>query len=217
MGRKRFDYKKSVGIIPLMFTIQDALDLLHEKMQNQNLRRHCYAVGKVLAALHDYYGEKGFPAEFSNVGKLSKDDWEIVGILHDGDWEITAHDEKNHTVMLLDWLKDKELPEEMLNVFKSHNNKTTGLREPQTLLEWTLECLDELTGFIVAVALMMPGKTLAEVSAESVIKKFAKKDFAKAVNREQITQCEQKLGIPVPDFVSLTLKTMQDNHELLGL
>ncbi|PIS22364.1 hypothetical protein COT50_02380 [candidate division WWE3 bacterium CG08_land_8_20_14_0_20_41_10] len=200
-----------------MFTKQNALDLLHEKMQNQNLKRHCYAVGKVLAILHDRYEEKGVPANFADMGSLSKEEWEMVGILHDADWEITAHDENNHTIMLLDWVKDAGLPEGMLNVFKSHNNKITGLREPQSLLEWTLECLDELTGFIVAVALMMPSKKLAEVTTESVIKKFAKKDFAKAVNREQITQCEQKLGISVNDFVALTLKTMQDEHELLGL
>jgi len=200
-----------------MFTKQNALDLLHEKMQNQNLKRHCYAVGKVLAILHDRYEEKGVPANFADMGSLSKEEWEMVGILHDADWEITAHDENNHTIMLLDWVKDAGLPERMLNVFKSHNNKITGLREPQSLLEWTLECLDELTGFIVAVALMMPSKKLAEVTTESVIKKFAKKDFAKAVNREQITQCEQKLGISVNDFVALTLKTMQDEHELLGL
>ena len=200
-----------------MFTKQDALDLLHEHMQNVNLRRHCYAVGKVLATLFDYYKEKGVLADLVDMGKLTHDDWEIVGILHDADWEITAHDEKNHTVILSDWLEDRGLPEEILNVFKSHNNKVTGLREPQTLLEWTLECLDELTGFIVAVALMMPSKKLSEVTVESVIKKFAKKDFAKAVNRGQITQCEQKLGIPVNDFVSITLKTMQGEHELLGL
>jgi predicted hydrolase (HD superfamily) len=186
-------------------------------MQNVNLRRHCYAVGKVLALLHDYYKGKGVPANFSDMGSLSREDWEIVGILHDADWEITAKDEHNHTKLLLEWVIDLGLPEEMLNVFKSHNNRTTGLREPQTLLEWTLECLDELTGFIVAVALMMPGKTLAEVSSESVIKKFAKKDFAKAVNREQITQCDQKLGISTNEFVTITLKGMQYNHELLGL
>jgi predicted hydrolase (HD superfamily) len=186
-------------------------------MQNQNLRRHCYAVGKVLSALYDYYQQKGVPANFVDMGNLNKEDWEIVGILHDADWEITAKDESNHTKLLLDWVEDKDLPEEMVNVFKSHNNKVTGLREPQTLLEWTLECLDELTGFIVAVALMMPGKTLTEVSVESVIKKFAKKDFAKAVNREQINQCEHKLGIPVPEFVEITLKTMQADHGLLGL
>lgn len=200
-----------------MFTKQNALDLLHERMQNQNLRRHCYAVSKVLAAFYDYYKEKGIPANFVDMGNLNKEEWEIVGLLHDADWEITAKDESNHTKMLLDWVKDRGLPEEMLNVFKSHNNKITGLRQPQTLLEWTLECLDELTGFVVAVALMMPSKKLEEVTVESVIKKFAKKDFAKAVDRQQITQCEQKLGIPVSDFVSITLKTMQDNHELLGL
>jgi predicted hydrolase (HD superfamily) len=201
-----------------MFTKQNALDLLHDKMQNQNLRRHCYAVGKVLATLYDYYQEKGIPSNFVDMGNLTKEEWEIVGILHDADWEITAKvDESNHTKLLLDWVKDLGMSEEMLNVFRSHNNKITGLREPQTLLEWSLECLDELTGFIVAVALMMPSKKLEEVSAESVIKKFAKKDFAKAVNREQITQCEQKLGISVNDFVSTTLKTMQSEHELLGL
>ena len=200
-----------------MFTKQNALDLLHEHMQNVNLRRHCYSVGKVLAVFYDYFKEKGVPANFSDMGNLSREEWEIVGILHDADWEVTAKDELNHTRTLLNWVKDRDLPEEALNVFKSHNNRTTGLREPQTLLEWTLECLDELTGFIVAVALMMPSKKLEEVTVESVVKKFAKKDFAKAVNRDQITQCEQKLGIPVNDFVTITLKTMQNKHELLGL
>ena len=200
-----------------MFTKQNALDLLHEHMQNQNLRRHCYAVGKVLAALHDYFSQKGVPAGFANMGSLSKEQWEIVGILHDADWEITAKDEQNHTKLLLDWVEAKDLSEEMVDVFKSHNNKVTGLRELQTLLEWTLECLDELTGFIVAVALMMPNKKLEEVTVDSVLKKFDKKDFARAVNREQITQCEPKIGIPVREFVNLTLKTMQADHELLGL
>jgi len=205
------------GIISSVLTIQNALDLLHTHMQNQNLRKHCYAVGKVLVALHDYYTQQGVPAGFADMGSLSKEQWEIVGILHDADWEITAKDEQNHTKLLLGWVKDKDLPEEIVDVFKSHNNKVTGLREPQSLLEWTLECLDELTGFIVAVALMMPNKKLEEVTVDSVLKKFDKKDFARAVNREQITQCEQKIGIPVREFVDLTLKTMQADHELLGL
>ncbi len=200
-----------------MFTKQDALDLLHEHMQNQNLRRHCYAVGKVLTAFYDYYKQNGVPPMFTDMGSLSREQWEIAGILHDADWEITSKDEQNHTKLLLDWVKDKDLPEEMIDVFKSHNNKVTGLREPQSLLEWTLECLDELTGFIVAVALMMPNKKLEEVTVDSVLKKFDKKDFARAVNREQITQCERKIGIPVRDFVDLTLKIMQAEHELLGL
>lgn len=201
----------------IIMNIQKATDILHKNMQNQNLRRHCYSVGKVLSAFFDYYKEKGIPSGFSDMGSLSKEEWEIAGILHDADWEITTNDEEKHTLMLLDWVKDTNLSEELTNVFKSHNNKVTHLREPQTLLEWTLECVDELTGFIVAVALMMPSKKLSEVTVESVVKKFAKKDFAKAVNREQITQCEKVLGIPVDEFVKVTLTTMQDNHELLGL
>lgn len=200
-----------------MFTKDDALDILHTHVQNQNLRRHCYAVGKVLASFYDYYKVNGVPSNFDGIGSLSKEEWEIVGILHDADWEITSKDESQHTKLLLEWLKDKSLPEEMINVFKSHNNKVTHLREPQTLLEWTLECSDELTGFIVAVALMMPSKTLAEVSVESVIKKFGKKDFARQVKREQIFQCEDKLGIPLQMFVDITLKSMQENSSILGL
>jgi len=186
-------------------------------MQNKNLRRHCYAVGKALASFHNHYQEKGVPAGFVDMGGLSREEWEIAGILHDADWEETAADPTRHTLALLDWIKDQNLPEETINVFKSHNNKITSLREPQTLLEQTLECLDELTGFIVAVALILPSKKLADVTVESVIKKFSQKDFAKAVDRNQITQCEQKIRMPVADFVSITLKSMQENHELLGL
>lgn len=198
-------------------TKDQALELLHANMLNQNLRRHCYAVGKVLADFHDYYKVNGITGDFNGLGDLSRDDWEITGILHDADWELTAKDETQHTIMLLKWLEEHDAPEEMKNVFRSHNNKTTGLREPQTLLEWTLECVDELTGFIVAVALILPSKKLADVSVESVIKKFGQKDFAKAVHREQITQCEEKLGIPVSEFVRIALTSMQNNADLLGL
>jgi len=131
--------------------IETATNLLHEKMKNKNLRRHCYAVGKVLHAYHDFYER-----EDRDVDSLSANEWEIVGLLHDSDYEITKDDWSLHTVMLLEWLKDYEVKDEMLNVFRSHNTKITNLRNPETLLEWTLECSDELTGFIVAVALVMP-------------------------------------------------------------
>ena len=193
-------------------TIETATDLLHENMKNQNLRRHCYAVGKVLRAYHDYYVKEG-----RDVGKLTADDWEIVGLLHDSDYEITQDDWTQHTLVLLDWLKDYEVDEEILNVFRSHNNKITQLREPETLLEWTLECCDELTGFIVAVALVMPGKKLADVTVERVTKRFKQKEFARAVDRSQITQCEEKVNAPVEKFVEISLTAMQENADLIGL
>jgi len=185
-----------------------ALELLHEKMKNQNLRRHCYAVGKVLADFYDYY---------SSPGGLTREQWEIAGILHDADWEITKDNPGKHTIELLEWLENYEVPTELLEVFRSHNSKTTQLRTPETQLEWTLECCDELTGFIVAVALVMPEKKLEQVTVDSVLKKFKQKEFARQVDREQISQCEEKLGISLNDFVSLTLEAMKKNSELLGL
>lgn len=193
-------------------TIDSAKEILHEHMKNQNLRRHCYAVGKAMAAYFDYFQKHG-----EGTGTLDREQWEITGILHDADWEETTNSPELHTLKLLEWLKDYELPEDMANVFMSHNNKITKLRHPDTVIEWTLECCDELTGFIVAVALVMPEKKLADVTVERILAKFKQKEFAKAVDRTQITQCEQCLGIPVEEFVSITLKTMQDNHDLLGL
>ena len=191
-----------------LLTKDSALELLHEKMKNQNLRRHCYAVGKVLAQFYD---------RFSSPTGLTQEQWEIAGILHDADWEITKDNPERHTIELLEWLEEYEIEPELLEVFRSHNTKTTKLRLPQTRLEWTLECCDELTGFIVAVALVMPEKKLAQVTVDSVLKKFRQKEFARQVDREQISQCEGKLGMNLNDFVSLTLDAMKNNSDLLGL
>jgi predicted hydrolase (HD superfamily) len=197
----------------MQLTKETAIELLHKNMQNANLRRHCYAVGLALAAYYDYYTTQG-----RNTGTLNRDQWETIGILHDADWEITTPTPDKHTLVLLDWLKEFEhVPEELLNVFRSHNTKITQLREPETLLEWTLECCDELTGFIVAVTLVRPEKKLAAVEVASVLKKFKQKEFARQVEREQIAQCEEKLGIGLEEFVGICLKAMQADSDRLGL
>ena len=84
-------------------------------------------------------------------------------------------------------------------------------------MEWALETCDELTGFIVAVALVRPEKTLAAVSVESVLKKWKNKEFARAVDRSQIAQCEEKLGIPLAEFINVALTAMQEHAGELGL
>jgi predicted hydrolase (HD superfamily) len=192
--------------------LQSATDLLHTNMQNKNLRKHCYSVGKVLSAFYYYYKEKGI-----DTGTLTKEQWEIIGILHDADWELTTEDATKHTLETLKWLEEYETPEEIINTIKSHNNRSTNLRNPETILEWTLECCDELTGFIVAIALVMPSKKLADVTIESILKKFKQKEFARAVDRTQITQCEEKLGINIEEFIKVSLSAMQKSSDLLGL
>jgi predicted hydrolase (HD superfamily) len=196
----------------LELNINSAIELLKSNMENKNLQRHCFAVGKTLAAFYDYYKADG-----RGTGGLSREEWEIVGTLHDADWELTTNEPDKHTIMLLGWLEQYETSEELLNVFRSHNNPHTHLREPETLLEWTLECCDELTGFIVAVTLIRPEKQILTVEVENILKKFKQKEFARPVSREQIAQCETKLSIPLEKFVEVTLNAMKADHELLGL
>jgi lysyl-tRNA synthetase, class II len=184
---------------------EKAMELLHAHMQNPNLRRHCYAVGYTMRALAEKLG--GNP-----------DVWEVMGILHDADWEETKDAPDQHTIKTIAWLKELGITEgPLVRALQSHNNRLTNLGELNGLMEWALETCDELTGFIVAVALILPDKKLSAVTPESVMKKWGKKEFAKGVIREQIAQCEEKLGIPLPEFIALTLKTMQDHHEELGL
>lgn len=188
-----------------MITKQQALDLLHEHTKNQNLRRHMYAVGFAMRALAEKLG--GDPEM-----------WETLGLLHDADWEETKDKENEHTKHTLSWLAyfgETEGP--IVHALMSHNRKRTNLAELEGTMEWALECVDELTGFIVAVALVRPDKNLETVTVDSVMKKWKTNEFAKAVEREQIAQCEEKLNIPLPEFIQITLTAMQAHHEDLGL
>jgi len=196
--------------IPL--TLQSAQDLLFSKMQNQNLRRHCMAVGKTLRQFHEYYSQN-----HTELGKLTADQWEIVGLLHDSDYEVTKDNPEKHVLTLIEWMNDYDAPEELIDALKTHNSENVNLKKPQTLLEWTLECCDELTGFIVAVALVMPGKKLAEVTIEAVGKKMKQKEFSRAVDRHQIEQCNEKVNLPLKKFIEITLSAMQKNSGFLEL
>lgn len=184
-----------------MMTREEALKILHQNMKNQNLRRHCYAVEAVMKALAKKLGG-------------DKEKWSIVGLLHDGDYEKTKDTPEKHTLFMHQWLKEAgETDDEILNAILSH----TGKNKPATKMEWSLYCCDELTGLIVATALMMPDKKLATVRVKSVLKKMKDKAFAAAIDREQIKMCEEKLGIPLEEFVKIALEAMQNISKDLGL
>ena len=189
----------------MTLTKDQAIKLLNDHIQNENLRRHCLAVGATMKVLAQKLG--GDPEA-----------WEILGIIHDSDYEITKDDWSKHTILLLEWLKELGMPENdpIYLAVMSHNNKITGLREPTTQMEWALECCDELTGFIVACALVKGGK-LSEVSLETVKKKWKQKAFASGVERFRIEQCQEKLDISLDQFIEIVLKSMQENCDKLGL
>jgi len=182
-----------------------ALELLHKNMQNQNLRRHCYPVEVVMRALAKHFGE-------------NEEKWGIVGLLHDGDYEKTKETPDKHTLLMFDWLKKEgEKDKDILNAILSHNYSHTGQNPPGTKLEWSLYCCDELTGLIVAVTLVRPTKKLSDVTVENILDKWNQKSFAGGVDRTQIEKCEKELGIPLPDFIKIALTAMQGIAVDLGL
>lgn len=185
-----------------MITKEKALDILHENIKNKNLRKHHYGVAAAMKRLaQELGGDPGI--------------WEIVGLLHDADYEKTKDDMNQHTLRLAEILKEEDVGEEIIRSIQSHASEYSGVY-PESLLDYALLSCDDLTGLIVAVALVHPDK-IAAVTVESVLKKFKSKAFAASVNREKILKCEQHLDIPLDRFVGLVLEAMQAEAELLGL
>ena len=143
--------------------------------------------------------------------------WGLAGLLHDADYELTKDKPAEHTRKTVAWLKELRVDEQIMLAILAHGyGFVEGNPKPTTKIEWSLYTCDELTGLIVAVALVK-GKSLANVTADSILKKFPEKAFAAGVHRDQIAKCEAELGIPLPKFVSLALSAMQEHHHKLGL
>lgn len=185
-----------------MITKERAIEILHENIKNKNLRKHHYGVAAAMKRLALELG--GDPTV-----------WEIVGLLHDADYEKTKDQMDQHTILLAEILAGEDLGDEIIRCIQSHASEHTGVL-PSTAMDYALLSCDDLTGLIVAVALVHPEK-LAGVSVESVLKKFGAKAFAASVNRDKITKCEQNLNIPLEKFVGLVLEAMQAEAEILGL
>ncbi len=188
-----------------MITRQKAIEILNTHLKNKNLFRHCLAVEAAMKALAKYFNE-------------DENKWGLVGLVHDGDWEETKDTPHLHTLKMVNWLKEAgENDQEIIEAILSHNYSHTKSNPPKNKMEWSLYTVDELTGLIVATALVMPDKKLNSVSVESVLKKFPSKSFAAGVNREQIKLCQEKLGIKLNQFVDLVLSAMKNIAQELGL
>jgi predicted hydrolase (HD superfamily) len=188
-------------------TRDQAWEIVTTNIQNVNLRRHCLAVEAVMGALSIRLDHKD-----------QKEKWEIAGLLHDADWEVTQNDPNKHTHMTLEWIKEIEPDEDIQNAIYTHAwGYVDGNPKPKTQMDWALYTCDELTGLIVACALVKPDRKLASVTADIVMTKWKEKSFAKGVNRDQIIQCEGSLGIPIREFVETALLAMQNIAPSLGL
>lgn len=191
-------------------TLEQATQILHNNMQNLNLRRHCYSVGIVMKSLAKRLGEDD-----------KQETWQIAGLLHDADWEKTQSDPQSHTKLITAWIDEVEKEdhiEDIKNAIISHAwGYVEGNPEPTTQMGWALYCCDELTGLIVATTLVKPDKKLSSVTVDSILNKWNEKSFAKGVNRDQIKECEGRLKIPLREFIEIALTAMQSIAPELGL
>ncbi|HLE49490.1 MAG TPA: HDIG domain-containing protein [Patescibacteria group bacterium] len=181
-------------------------------MQNPNLRKHCYSVEAVMGALYDRL-ENGKKSE------EEKEKWLVAGLLHDADYELTKEDAKNsHTKHVTKWLEEADAHSDIRDAVVSHAWGFLDFApEPKNKMSWALYCCDELTGLIIAVTLVKPDKKLASVTVESVMKKWGSQSFAAGVNRKQIEMCEEKLNLPLPEFIQIAISAMQGISNDLGL
>lgn len=195
-----------------MISREEALKFLKEKVKNENIVKHMLATEALMAGIYDALQTRGE----TDLGG-TRQEWLMAGLLHDGDYCDEVPHEKQG-IQVTEWLQERgyEIPENVAQTMAAHNWEHTGV-EPKSKMDWAIFCGDSLTGLIVATALVHPDKKLASVKVKSVVKKFKDKAFARGTRREDIALCDDKLGIPLRDFVEICLKVMQGIAEELGL
>jgi putative nucleotidyltransferase with HDIG domain len=183
-----------------------ALAILHEWVQSESLRKHCYAVADSMKHFAQLRGE-------------DVDLWEAVGLLHDMDYERHPNLERSstegHPFIGVAWLRDNGWSEEVCRAILSHADYS-GV-QPETALEKTLRAVDELSSFVVAVALVRPTKSINDVDLAAVRKKMKDKAFARAVNREDIVRGAQQLGLPLDEVITNVIAALKADAARLGL
>jgi len=183
-----------------------AASILHEWIQSESLRRHCYAVADSMR----YFAEqRGADADL----------WETVGLLHDMDYERHPNHERSstegHPFVGVTALREQGWSEAVCRAILSHADYSGVTRE--TPLEKTLYAVDELSGFVMAVALVRPSKSIHDVDVDSVKRKMKDKAFARAVNRDDIVRGAAEVGMPLEEVILGVITALQADAERLQL
>ncbi len=192
-----------------IITREAAWELLTEFTQSESLRKHALAVEACMRACSPKFG--------SGSPEVTEDDenlWGIVGLLHDFDYDrwpsLEDHPYKGNEI-----LKERGYPDEIRRAIMSHAEYTGVTRD--TPMEKALFACDELAGFITAVALIKPGKSLAEVDTKSVRKRMKDKAFARKVNRDDIIQGAAALGVDLDEHIAYCIEALKPIADKLGL
>jgi predicted hydrolase (HD superfamily) len=191
---------------PTPWTRDRALAVVHEFTQSDALRKHMYAVELAMRAMATRLG--GDPEE-----------WGIVGLLHDFDYERWPNNEhsptEGHPAQGVRLLAEQGLPEPMQRAILGHGNYTGVPRD--TPMARALFAVDELCGFLVACALVRPSKSLKDLEVSSVKKKLKDKAFARGVNREDVIQGAEEIGVPLDQHIAFVLEALRPGEAALGL
>ena len=186
-------------------TREEALAIVDEFTENPNLRRHMLAVEAAMRAYARKYGE-------------DEDLWGVTGLLHDFDYERWPNEERapdrEHPSSGVAILRERGVDEEILDAIMAHADYT-GV-EATTLMAKTLRAVDELTGFITAVALVRPTR-LEGMKVKSVRKKMKDKAFAAAVSREEMIENCEELGEEMSEHIAFVAEAMRKAAPELGL
>jgi predicted hydrolase (HD superfamily) len=178
-----------------------------------NIVKHSLALEACMGGIYDYLKERGI----LSADELPRNDWTLAGLVHDIDYQGAA--EATHPTKVREFLAkyNLDVSDEVFKLIQAHSPETSGVK-PESQAEWAIFCADSLTGLIVAVALVYPSRKLGDVKLKSVMKRFLKEPrFAAGTRREEIKMCEEKLGIPLEDFVSVCLESMKKISNDLGL
>ncbi|CAN5585960.1 HDIG domain-containing protein [soil metagenome] len=180
---------------------EDAWTLLCEYISNNSLRRHCLSVETAVAAYAGHFGE-------------DVEQWRIVGLLHDFDYEIhptlDQHPQEGAPI-----LRERGYPEDVIEAILSHADHLELPRD--THLKKCLYAVDELTGFITAVAFVRPSKAVADVTPAAVRKKMKDKAFARAIDRQAMVEGADLLEMDFDEHIQFVIDAMTRNASQLGL
>lgn len=184
---------------------QDARTILYEWVTSDSLRKHCEAVA---ASMRHFAQKHGADAAL----------WVAVGLLHDMDYEKHPNlelSDTGHPFVGVAWLRERGWPEEVTRAILSHADYSGVSRD--SLMEKTLYAADELSGFVTAVALVRPSKSIHDVDVKSVKKKLKDKAFAAKVNREDIVRGAEELDVPLDTLIDEVIVALQAAAPRLGL
>ncbi len=184
----------------------EALALMHEYTETDALRKHMYAVEAAMRAYAEKYGE-------------DPDTWGLVGLLHDFDYERYPNPghspTEEHPSFGVRLLRERALPEPLCTAILGHASYTGVPRESR--LAKALYAVDELCGFLMACALVRPSKSLQDLTVKSVKKKLKDKAFARGVNRDEVREGAEELGVPLEDHIQFVIEALRPVEDRLGL